>query len=214
MSGRPTPSRIALHESAHAVVAWSLGYEDPGPITVVPADGLFGGLCVVGRSPAPHSRADAVYPYTTPLPMAPPKVRRYVESDVMISLAGDTAEDLFDWTGQTLHSSSDAVLTDLDRVALASPRDRRLLARERARVEPGASDADQALTLLLATHLRDLELALAHRRLLELETRRILRLNAQQLVALALLLDEHGTLSGDRWHRHLNDAAQRRAGVA
>ncbi len=197
------PSRCAIHEAGHAVMSWALGLTDPGPMTVVPAEGLFGGICFIGKHADLHTSAEAGYSYLTPLPMVPHRVRRYIESDVMVSLAGEAAEDLFEWDGASNHQPSTAVLTEADQAALKSPEDRKRIARARSRTEPGSTDEDRVLELLMGVHLRDLDLALAHRRLLLLETRRLLRLRRRALLGLAHLLDTHGTLAGERWHNYL-----------
>ncbi|WGY03727.1 hypothetical protein QI633_08165 [Nocardioides sp. QY071] len=192
-------------------MAWSLGFTEPGPITVVPADGVFNGLCFPGAPPVAYSAGDGDYGAATPLPSMPAEVRRWVESVTMMTLAGDLAEEMFEWAGTSRHEATGDLVPAPDRDAALPPLARRLLVRARAEVDPSTSDEDHGLELLLAVHLQDLDLALAHRRLLLLDSRRILQLHGRRVIALAHDLDDHGTLSGAHWHGLLNDSLGLRA---
>lgn len=190
-------SAVALHEAGHCVIGWALGFRDAGPVTIVPST-TFGGMCHLGRPPS-YPEAD-VAGMNRPWPLVPARLRRFYESDIMASLAGDIAVMIF---GRAVGLAP----APARRPGVALPeRDATMIASARERTSLPPSDDDWVEKALWLLHGPRAESRGAHRLMLESETKELLKSHAGRLVALAQELDAAGTLSSRQWSALLNQA--------
>ena len=81
--------RIAYHEAGHAVAAFELGGAVSGPVSIVPAKRWNGVAHVRGRY---ARRSDRYDPAAPTIVLQPASTRRALETEAIISLAGQEAE--------------------------------------------------------------------------------------------------------------------------
>lgn len=195
---------VALHEAGHAVAAWALGFTAPGPVTIVGGE-HYGGITFPGaQKRVPGAEIAAV---DLPWPLLPPRIRRYIECDVMSYMAGDLAAAMFTPTPPPVFRRAGE---DWKPVGPLPPREAAMLAEAD---EPGFSDAEQIDRALDGLHGERVAIREAHRGLLEVATEQLLRDHEGALLALAAELDEHRTLSAARWRSVVRAAdTRRRAG--
>lgn len=141
------PTRLAIHEAAHAVVAIALGRGLSGPVSIRPGK-HFSGIAFVD---APT--LTAVPLLGAPVILLDPDLRKMVETEIVIHLAGPEAERfLF----EKPRSSRRPVLPDeqaaerLARVLVLSPSESARLREAEDSDEPRRSDEDWAHELAWA----------------------------------------------------------------
>lgn len=192
--------RTAVHESGHAAASFLLGFAGAGPVSIAPGR-AYSGICFTGHPE--RIGPEDLNGMDRPGPLLPARLRRSVETRVMVAMAGDVAAGLFWWAGRTgrrPEGAGEAVAGRLEGPPLLPPRESRLLG-EWAAAEGIESDAEAAARLLAALHGDDLAVAAAHGRYLEAETRRLLGAGPGigMVRALSLALLEHRILPVARW---------------
>jgi hypothetical protein len=85
-----TPQRVAYHEAAHVVAAVRLGGRVAGPVTIIPSKRWLGSAWTLPRR-APQRDFDRV-DVGRPLALWPAALRRQLECETMVVLAGGVGE--------------------------------------------------------------------------------------------------------------------------
>jgi hypothetical protein len=194
MTADATTIRLAHHEAGHVVAQWAVG-RTPGLVTIVPGRAYAG----CSFSTPSKIRDDDLNRHDRMAPLLPARLRRLYETQMLASLAGDLAVELWLASGATERTSAPVA----ERVAglltgqLAAPTraERRMVAAEAAKPSM-PSDEETTLELALVANLDDHLAAEFHIRWLRVVARQQVlepRWAAVQLVAAALL--EYRTLS-------------------
>lgn len=98
-----SPGRVAdlrcaaIHEAGHAAVAFLCGFTCAGPVSIEPGR-AYSGICWPGHAARPA--AGDLATSSRPVPLQAAGLRRYHELEIMVSLAGDVAADMFWWRGR------------------------------------------------------------------------------------------------------------------
>lgn len=194
--------RVAWHESGHAVASHLLGHRGRGPVSILPGRASRG-VCFSGRPERP--RPQDLAGLDRPGPLLPARLRRFIESGVVVYLAGQVAEETWlarrrDGPYRTVRlpeSPAEQVAEALQRLPAAEAE---VLGEDLA-ADSVVADADRAAELLALLHGPRLAVASAHGRYLEAETRSLLGTGraARMVAVLAAELGEHRALSAGRW---------------
>lgn len=188
------PTRIALHESGHAVAALALGVGVRlATIRAVPA----AQGCVWHASPfSKRAREQFLTMRAAPLPLVPPTVRRGVEKALLILFSGDLAATLLaapmaSYRGQTPDD------VDVDLAIAALSRSARATLAEHAAESPGQGPTDGDRAARIATIVVG-DPAWLYAELFRAQAAEVVLAHRAEIVAVACELDRVGVLSGRR----------------
>jgi hypothetical protein len=183
----------STHESGHICAVVAVGFE-PGPASLNPDGRVYTG-CAFFRTPrVDRELADLAktrdWYWSWPGPL---KAR--IEGEVIVSLAGDLAVDLFSY-GEVTPADSNVVAVDIARRGLPPPTEAELeqVAAHSDDVE-FPNDDRQVERLLKVAYPRDPVTAKAWKNYLVAETRALLLRYEERCRWLATALDAEGTLS-------------------
>lgn len=191
----------AIHEAGHAVVAFICGFACAGPISIEPGR-AYSAICWPGH--APHPAAADLATSSRPVPLQAAGLRRYHELEIMVSLGGDIAEDMFWWRrgGRVPELPSGRIVAGLPR------READLIAAAAASDDVG-SDAERVAEILTRTHgSPGSPAAVCYVRWLEAEVRSLLGGRGVAMVhALSVALMADRVLPARSWRAILAAAA-------
>jgi hypothetical protein len=185
----------AIHEASHGAVAVALGAATrAGPISIV-GGRSFHGISFVGE-PAKFAKQDIEAASGVPWVLWPTRLRRNLETRVMVCLAGFAGQDMLAGRG-----AAPPLPAAPQRVTLP-PREDATLTRAVAQDET-QTDIQQAYTLMRAIHLDDDKLQTRHLGFLAAQVDALLAAEAGRIVKLAEALYEARTLPAARWKQLL-----------
>lgn len=191
----PNRERTAIHEAAHATMAHLVG-RAPGAMSIIPALG-YNGICFFGRSRRVPQRDLAKL--GAALPLLPATLRRSVELDVMVALAGPVAADMW-WPSSGYGTTPDEL--EAERLVQSLAPRAALTVRERSTLAAAEAtptfESDESTAWGMTEALNgDARIALAHLATLREVTRALVEEPSfQRLVSrLARLVLRHRTVS-------------------
>jgi len=186
--------RTCLHEAAHGCLSEALGVE----IDLVSARPGQRHLGVTFHGPLPTWSGEASVIAALPLPLAPADLRRAVEVRVCIALAGELAERLAPLPTGFVGTSEDEVVAErmTRQLTELSPRHVELLVTAEAATEV---TLDEEHAWRDAGALTSGDETIAYLGLLRVITRRLVDLNAPEIVVVAEALMQGDVLTRDEF---------------
>jgi hypothetical protein len=192
----------AIHEASHSVVTHARGWT-PGALTVEGGTRLAG--CATFTRRAVPSEVIAQVDAEQPFVMWPHEARWWIESEVMIALAGDIGEELFaPRTGRRPELVTVRAAEIAETLPLATSEERRATAAmcDDSEYE---SDAEVVARMMRLAHGPDLVSAVMWTRYLEAQVRALLAFHERRVRRLAEVATALGTVGGEALAAMLRD---------
>lgn len=194
------------HEAGHCTVAHRLGWSVLS-VTAVPGRCWGGSARIV-----PPASSWAEFDGALPFALWPAEARASLESEVLISLAGQAAAELFAWQpGRVAEPVTAEVAEQLaaEHAAMAAglPAGVREWARSAVDEDDAGEDDDaRVLRLMRTAHGADLASAHAHLDFMAAQVRAVVRAEQPRIALLARSLEVCGVLDAEQIAAVLNDA--------